>query len=151
MRLVLISTTKTLNDKQLIIILEIILRMSQVFTKVEIPSNKPDSMVDLGTNVEKHHTELAEASPLSGLDMVTLKTKVASAKDKRAQAKKLRDQAEVLNQQADLELGIDKTQNSKTPGTVLNILTSARDILLGLNRGQEEKLSEWGFKVIQNS
>ncbi|MCX6239038.1 MAG: hypothetical protein NTY07_15995 [Bacteroidia bacterium] len=58
------------------------------------------------------------------------------------------NKAELFNQQAGLSLGFDKSQNAKTPGTFYSILTSVRDILLGLNRSQERKLAEWGFDVV---
>jgi hypothetical protein len=105
-------------------------------------------LAKLGDAVLAKHLELGAASPLSGLDMATFATKLSDGKDKRAEAKKLHDQAESLNQQAGLSLGLDKTQNAKTPGTIYSTLTSVRDILLGLNRGQEKKLSEWGFDVV---
>jgi len=36
----------------------------------------------------------------------------------------------------------------ETPGTVYNLLTSIRNILLESYRGNEEALQEWGFDVI---
>jgi len=122
--------------------------MSKTTIKVEISESKPDLLTKLGDAVLAKHLELGTASPLSGLDMVTFATKLSDGKDKRAEAKKLHDQAESLNQQAGLSLGLDKSQNAKTPGTIYSTLTSVRDILLGLNRGQEKKLSEWGFDVV---
>jgi hypothetical protein len=121
--------------------------MSKIAVKVEIPINSPDDLIKLAADVVDHNTVLGEKSPLSGIDMTTFSTKLQSGKEKRAQAKKLHEQAEALNQEAILNLGISKTQNSKTPDTVYSTLTSVRDILLALNKGQEEKLSEWGFNI----
>ena len=122
--------------------------MSKTSVKIEISKSKPEELTKLGNVVFAKHTALGAASPLNGLDMVTFGTKLSESVDKRAEAKKLHDQAEALNQQAGLSLGVDKSQNTKTAGTVYSTLTSARDILLGLNRGQERKLNEWGFDVI---
>lgn len=122
--------------------------MSKTTIKVEISESKPDLLTKLGDAVLAKHLQLGATSPLSGLDMVTFATKLSDGKAKRAEAKKLHDQAESLNQQAGLSLGLDKSQNAKTPGTIYSTLTSVRDILLGLNRGQEKKLSEWGFDVV---
>ncbi len=122
--------------------------MSKTSIKVEIPESKPDMLNKMGENVLKKHIELGEKSPLNGLDMETFAVKLNDGKSKRAQAKSLHEQAELLNQQAGLSIGIDKSQNTKTAGTVYSTLTSARDILLGLNRGQERKLTEWGFDVV---
>ena len=117
-------------------------------TKVEIPVHKPDELINSGEDLLKKHVELAEKSPLNGLDMETFAKNLNNAKARRADAKKLHDQAELLNQQAGLSLGTDPSQNTKTPGTVYSTLTSVRDILLGLYKGQEKKLSEWGFDVV---
>ena len=117
-------------------------------TKVEIPVHKPDELINSGGDVLRKHIELGEKSPLNGLDMVLYEKNLNDAKAKRAEAKKLHDQAELLNQQAGLNLGTDPSQNIRTPGTVYSTLTSARDILLGLYKGQEKMLSEWGFDVV---
>ena len=117
-------------------------------TKVEIPVHKPDELINSGGDVLKKHVQLGEKSPLNGLDMATFERNLNDAIAKRAEAKKLHDQAELLNQQAGLSLGTDSSQNTKTPGSVYSTLTSARDILLGTYKGQEKKLSEWGFDVV---
>ena len=116
--------------------------------KVEIAVHKPDELITTGEGLLKKHIELGEKSPLNGLDMVLYEKNLNDAKARRAEAKKLHDQAELLNQQAGLNLGTDTTQNSKTTGTVYSTITSARGILLGLYKGQEKKLSEWGFDVV---
>jgi len=116
--------------------------------KVEISVHKPDELITNGEKVLKKHVELGEKSPLNGLDMATFERNLNDAIAKRAEAKKLHDQAELLNQQAGRSLGMDSAQNSKTTGTVYSTITSARDILLGFSRGQEKKLSEWGFDVV---
>lgn len=125
--------------------------MGKVTVKVEIPSKKPDEMLTLAEKLAKRNAELADKSPISSLNMSALNSALKAAKEKREQARRLHEEAEKLNQEANLALGIDGTQKSKTPGTVLNIVTSARDILLGLNRGKEEKLNEWGFKVVNGT
>lgn len=122
--------------------------MSKISIKVEIAENKPDELIYLGDDVLKKHLELGITSPLNGLDMVMFEKNLNDARENRAEAKRLHRMAEALNQKAGLSLGIDKSQNIKSLGTVYSTLTSARDILLGLNRSQEKKLSEWGFDVI---
>ena len=122
--------------------------MSKTSIKVEISESKPDELIDLGVDVLKRHLELGITSPLNGLDMAMFEKNLNDARENRAEAKRLHRMAEALNQKAGLSLGIDKSQNIKSLGTVYSTLTSARDILLGLNRSQEKKLSEWGFDVI---
>jgi len=116
--------------------------------KVDVSVHKPDELITLGDDIWKKHIELGEKSPLNGLNMETFVDNLNVAKAKRADAKRLHDQAELLNQQAGLSLGTDSTQNSKTTGTVYSTISSVRGILLGLYKGQEKKLSEWGFDVV---
>jgi hypothetical protein len=121
--------------------------MSRVNVSVDIPVNEPDKMIVLAENVQKRHEELGTASPLSGMDMKELSDDVTASKADRAEAKKLHKQAETKNQDANLKLGIDKSQNSKTPNTVYSKLVSIKDVLLGVYNGNEKKLSEFGFDV----
>lgn len=116
--------------------------------KVDISVRKAEDLITTGEDVLKKHVELGEKSPLNGLDMETFAKNLNDAKARRAEAKKLHDQAELLNQQAGLSLGTDSTQNSKTTGTVYSTISSVRGILLGMYKGQEKKLSEWGFDVV---
>ena len=108
--------------------------MSKTSVKIEISESKPDDLTKLGGSVLKKHLELAANSPLIGLDMETFADKLNDGIAKRAEAKKLHEQAELLNQQAGISLGLDRSQNAKSQGTVYSTLTSARDILMGLNR-----------------
>lgn len=125
--------------------------MVKTSVKVEIPTKRPDDLITLGEKIYNRNVELAANSPLTSFNMTTFNTALKTAKDKRAQARKLHDEAEKLNQEANLELGLDSTQNSKTPDTVLTVISSVRDMLLGLNRGKEEALNDWGFKVVNGS
>lgn len=125
--------------------------MAKTNVKIDVPGNSPDALIALGEKIDKKNTELAAESPLKSLNMTALKAGLATAKAKKEHARELHKEAEKLNEEADLALGISKTQNSKTPDTVLNIITAARDVLLGINRGREEALSDWGFKVVSGS
>lgn len=125
--------------------------MAKTNVKVDIPSNRPDDLIILGDTIEKKNTELADASPLKSLNMAALKAGLTAAKAKREEASMLHKRAEKLNQEANLALGLGESQNSKTPDTVLNIIISARDVLLGINRGKEEALNDWGFNVVNGS
>lgn len=125
--------------------------MSKVTVKVDVPVSSPDDLVSMAMRIENNHIKKGVDSPLNVIDMVTFSSKLKSAKEKRAEAKRLHDEAETLNQQALQDLGIAKGQNSKTADTLYNLITSARDVLLGINRGKEEKLNEWGFKVVNGS
>lgn len=122
--------------------------MSKVTVKVEIPVSSPDDLLGMALRLESNHTKKGVDSPLNSIDMTTFSVKLKRAQENRALAKKMHEDAEALNQQALQDLGIAKGQNSKTQGTIYSLITSARDVLMGINRGQEEKLNEWGFKVV---
>lgn len=122
--------------------------MSKVVVRIKIPLGSPDKLLSLGNSLENYHKSLADDSPLGAIDMELFGEKLKLAEEKRELAKKLMGQAEILMQEANLALGIEKGQNSRTQGTIINTIIRIRDFLKGLNRGQEETLSLWGFKVV---
>jgi hypothetical protein len=122
--------------------------MSKVAVRVKMPSGSADKLIDLCSHIEKQHTTLGSASPASFLEMDDLGKKIESVKDLRKKAQELHREAEKLNQQANLILGISKTQSSTSEGTLLNIATRIRNILLGIYRGREENLNLWGYNVV---
>lgn len=124
--------------------------MSKVVARITIPIGSPDKLILLGNLMAERHKKLGDKSPLETFDMITFSERLKVAKEKREMAKKLMTQAEILMQEANIAMGIDKTQNSKTEGTVINTIYRVRDFLKSLNRGKEEVLSEWGFKVVIN-
>jgi tetratricopeptide (TPR) repeat protein len=54
---------------------------------------------------------------------------------------------QAMNQEVATKLGIAEGQNSRTPETLLNWLTSLRDTLQGQHLGREQALEAYGFKV----
>jgi len=122
--------------------------MSKQSIKVALYVKRLDEMIASGETMLAKHKELGAASPLNPLDMASYEKNLLDGKADRQEAKRLHDEAEKLNQQASLKLGMDKSQNITSPGTVYSIRARARDILLGINKGQEKKLSEWGFGVV---
>ncbi|HEX3009331.1 MAG TPA: hypothetical protein VHO90_17125 [Bacteroidales bacterium] len=122
--------------------------MSRPTVKVEIPIGKPDDFLTLAAQIAAKNTELGENSPVKALNMSNFGANVTKAKGFRDEATKLHKQAETLNEQSRVVLGISENQNSQIEGTVYNLITRVRDILLGIYRGQEEKLNEWGFKIV---
>jgi hypothetical protein len=125
--------------------------MSRTNVKVEMPANKPDEMTALADKVVAHDSEMGTESPLVKDEVAALKAKNSSAKDKRERAEKMHAEAESLNQQGLIDIGVAKGQDSKTAGTVYTMMTNIRDTLLIKYKGQEERLSEWGYKVVITS
>jgi hypothetical protein len=122
--------------------------MSRTNIRVDIPVKKPDAFVTLAENIMAKHTELGDQSPLVNLDMTTFSTQLTNGRSRRDEAKSLRAQSEAKQQESNSALGLAKGQTNMTPGTVYSIITQIRDLLLVLNKGSEESLNEWGFKVV---
>ncbi len=114
--------------------------------RVIIPAN-PDDIIALAKGIVAKHTADGAASPLSGLNMADFAAKVATADtENQASAQAYRD-AELATQNRDIALGADRT----TKGTVNYYVAAARDMLLGLNKGNEQKLGDWKFTVDQSA
>ena len=124
--------------------------MARKNVKVVIPPNA-DELIELGEDIVAKHTADGAASALSGLDMTAFAARVASAKAKNALQKQLRRDAEMATEDRDTLLGRRKDQNVNTDGTVLNVVSRARDILLGTHKGNEQQLGQWGFEVNQST
>ena len=75
-------------------------------------------------------------------------SKLGGAESDRLESEKLREQSEAKMQQARIQLGTDKGQSINTPNTLYYLITLIRDFLLVVYAGNEEVLSEWGFKVV---
>ncbi|MBA4322652.1 MAG: hypothetical protein C0408_07535 [Odoribacter sp.] len=125
--------------------------MARKTVKVKIPLQQPDDFSKLLKDVYTKHTALGANSPLNAftkVNMTNYNTQRTGADAKRGQAIDLHRQAENLNEQADMIFGRGEGQTMETPNTLYNMISLIRDYLLVLNAGNEEALSEWGFKVV---
>ena len=125
--------------------------MARRTIRVEIPTGKPDDLIALAKSVHTKHVADGADSPLDTDMLDTLNTKTTSAETKNASAKQHDAQAQALRQDRDTSLGLADGQTADSPDTVLNLLTYTRDALLLKFRGNEEKLSEYGFNVVVGS
>jgi len=113
---------------------------------VTIPIN-PDELIGLSQrNLAKHALDGA-GSPLNALDMGDMQGKTIAANTLNISAKQLNRDKEQAFESRDIALGIDVSQEAGIPGTVDFYLKSSRDVLLGINKGKEQKLGEHGFEV----
>ena len=111
--------------------------------RINIPSN-PSDLIALAKAVLAQHTKLGASSPLNGIEGVANFGAQVNAADTNQQlADSLYKQAESATEARDKALGPD----TATPGYVRFFVTSARDVLAGLNKGSEHKLGDWGFVV----
>ena len=112
--------------------------------RIEIPSN-PDDLIALGKKLKDKHIALGDDSPIKALkDIAQFPAKLTTAETKNELSKQLYRDAERATQDRDLPLGHVGQLREQT---VRYWVTSARDVLLGLNKGNEQALGDWGFTV----
>jgi len=113
---------------------------------VEIPTDAP-GLIGLADRIIKKHVLDGAASPIIGLNMADFTAKHATADAKHTLGKQLNRDKEKATGERDHALGIAEGQKVDTPGTVKFYVTSARDVLLGLNKQKEYNLGDWGYDV----
>lgn len=109
--------------------------------RVNVPKN-PDQLIQLAQSILTKHAADGAASALAGLDMADLNAKTATADTQNKATAKLYRDAETATQNRDLALGTDGV----IKGTVGYYVRSARDVLLGIHKGNEQKLGDWALK-----
>ncbi len=122
--------------------------MARKTIKVEIPRSKPDAFITLLKAIVAKHDADPATSKLDAAEVSSLKTILTNGEDlrlKSVQAKKL---SESLMEESNMALGLGKNQTKDTANTALYLVTGIRDGLLKTFRNNEEKLSEYGFKVV---
>ena len=113
--------------------------------RINIPKS-PADLIALGKAISAKHAALGSSSPLNGIDGIDeLGTLSADAETSHNNGKSLLDQAEAANQSRETALG---QKGKLRAGTVRHIATATRFVLVGQNKGQEHKLADWGFDVI---
>lgn len=120
--------------------------MSKNNVRVVLPRN-PDKLLALAKKIVEKHNSDGASSKLSSINMADMEAKLIDAGKANDNALTFRKKAENETEKRDLQLGISKEQNSSTEGTVLYYTASVRDVLLGLFKGKEQELGEYGFEV----
>lgn len=118
---------------------------NNVASVVIVESNP--KLVSLAGKIIAKHLADGLASPLPDDIMTPMQTLHTAAVTSLKKVKTLRSNAETATQERDNLLGISKKQNTQTEGTLLFILSSLRDYLLGRFRSREQQLGNWGFTV----
>lgn len=109
--------------------------------RVNIPSNV-EKLILLSQAILAKHVALGAASPLSGLKITDWTANTAIADTQNRKAVQLRRDAETATQNRDNAI----SDNTDPLGVEFNV-KSARDILMALYKGSEQKLGDWGFDV----
>lgn len=110
--------------------------------RINIPRS-PDELIALAKSIGTKHAADGAGSPLSVLDMADMSAKTTTADTENGKAIKLRRDAETATQNRDNALGSENA----IKGTLNYYVRSARDMLQGLYKGNEQKLGDWGFEV----
>jgi hypothetical protein len=121
--------------------------MARKTVRVDVPSSKAERLLQLGKDILDMHNDPNSNSPLNPAKVAKLQSAVSIADSNHTEAKQHEAQAQSGRQVRDTALGIADGQTAQTPDTVLFHVTDARDVLLNAYRGNEEKLSEFGFNV----
>ena len=112
--------------------------------RINVPKNA-DQMIQLAKSIGAKHTADGAASPLGGIDMADMNAKTTTADTENKKAVQSHRDGEKATQNRDIALGAGDSGPVK--GTVEHYVKSVRDVLLGLNKGNEQKLGDWGFDV----
>ncbi len=111
---------------------------------VDVPTN-PDDLIALAKAILAKDTALGANSPFKNIkNWASFPTLNGTADTSNDSSKTLYQQAEEATQTRDNALG---QTGQLQPNTVRWFVNSARDVLLGLNKGSEQQLGEYGFNV----
>jgi len=118
--------------------------MAKQSFSIDVPSN-PDDIIKLAGKILEKDVELGANSPFKGIknweDFSDLNT---AADNSNKSSKDLAQKSVEATQDRDNALG---NKGPLTENTVRWFVHSARDVLTGLNKGNEQKLGEFGFEV----
>lgn len=114
--------------------------------RVIIP-RKIDHLLILAELIEQKYDATLVDNPLQHFSMVVYKEKLAIAKFNHDVGWDLYRLKLIYYQERNNALGISPKMDSSTQGTVLFYLKSIRDYLLGIYKGREQMLGDWGFII----
>ena len=112
--------------------------------RVEIPRN-PEELIKLLKAVTKKHDADGASSPLKDMNISAVKAQTAEADKQHTDGESFRKKAEDCTQARDKALGLSK--KAVEDGTAIWHVMAMRDVLMGVYKGREQKLGEWGFTV----
>ena len=113
---------------------------------INIP-RKANELIILAEKIIAKNTELGVDSPITGLNIVDFTAKTETAREKNDAAIQINNDKEKATQLRDQYCGFSPKQGVTFAGTVLYYVTQARSVLLGLYKGTESVLGDWGFQV----
>jgi len=124
--------------------------MAKKQVRVKVPRNAA-KLIELAMNILKKEAGSPAGSKaselLAGINMKDFEGKTSASDTEHTRALQLKKDSETSVDVRNHTLGIAKDQLSTTDGTVYFYAKAIRDVLLGIYKGQEHKLGDWGFEV----
>src|SRR5690606_38303753 len=108
---------------------------------------KVDNFTTLTGEILTKNNADGAASILGHMNMADFQILHDLAVQSHEESKQINRDKETAIELRNHALGIAPEQKSYTPGTVLYYVTSIRDYLLGIYKGTEQKLGDWGYEV----
>ena len=123
--------------------------MARKTVKVEVPRDDRPSLIKLALAVVKQHEKLGANSPIVDgvVKMLDYKDRITQAAALQIEIEELEATLQEKTGACDQLLGLAEGQNAQTKGTTLFETLQIRDLLLAVNRGNEETLETYGFTV----
>jgi len=118
---------------------------------VDFERSKPDAILIHSKRIIARHEEMADTSPLKRFDMPAFTSITNDAGKKLQESRQLHAEAEGYTEEAYKSIGIHDEQSIRTPGTVYNTIGNIRSRLKNAYQGSEEKISAFGFNVVNNA
>ena len=127
--------------------------MSRKTVRVDVPRDDRPALIKLALAIVKQHGKAGTASPITDgvVKMTDYTTRATAAAALQIDIEDLDRTLQQKVGQRDQLLGMADGQNAQTKGTTLFETLQIRDLLLAVNRGNEEGLEPWGFDVVVGS
>lgn len=125
--------------------------MSRTRIIVDFERGKPDAMLNHSDRIDERHKEMGADSPLKRFDMAAFTKIKGDARTILKSSRLHHDQAQGFTEEAYKSIGLHAEQSIRTPGTVYNMVGNIRSRLKNFYQGMEEKISEYGFNVVNNA
>lgn len=123
--------------------------MARKTVRIEVPREDRPLLIRLALAIVKQHEKLGANSPIgdSVVKMAEFKQRITRAAALQIEIEELEALLQEKAGECDQLLGIADGQNAQSKGTTLFETLQIRDLLLAVNRGNEETLEGYGFSV----
>ncbi len=118
--------------------------------RIAIPRTA-DELLQLADLIVTKSEAEGNNSSLQCIPMDDFADLLKATKANKIERDRIRRDAHTLTEEYSQSIGTSPGQTVGTPNTILHFVTMARDVLLGINKGKERKLGDYGFEVLGGS